>query len=160
MFAFQNYNLVLVLQIVSVILNAALNSNSFNHFHFKMTCKTQSIKNTQFKQKIGVIFKLAEWLIYLAFCIVAGLFVKDVLDQFQAKATFMGQSLKSITKLPTVVFCLQSKYDWKYGWIEIGYGIVPTYDTFALCSRFFQSVKISSKIEFSNSLANYSSNES
>ena len=35
MFAFQNYNLVLVLQIVSLILNAALNSTTFQSLSFQ-----------------------------------------------------------------------------------------------------------------------------
>ena len=61
---------------------------------------------------IGTLFKGIEWFIYLVFCIIAGTFMKDVLDQFHTKATFMGQSLEPITKLPTIVFCVNSKLSW------------------------------------------------
>ena len=50
--------------------------------------------------------------------------MKDVVDQFQAKETFMGQSLEPINKMPTIILCLHSEYEWVYsrGIVSIQYG--------------------------------------
>ena len=42
--------------------------------------------------------------------------MKDVIDQFQAKETFMGQSLKPINRMPTIVICmgLDNWQNWEY----------------------------------------------
>ena len=59
-------------------------------------------------KKFNIFLVSLEWSIYFGFCILAFLFVKDVLNQFHAKETFMGQSLKPISKLPTIAFCLNT----------------------------------------------------
>ena len=51
-------------------------------------------------------FKIIEWSFFITLCIIAGMFTKDVIQQFQAKKTIMAQSLIDITKLPTIVFCM------------------------------------------------------
>ena len=48
-------------------------------------------------------------------CCLACYFVKDVISQYQAKKTYLGQSLKPITKLPTITFCSEG-----YGELTIG----------------------------------------
>ena len=55
-------------------------------------------------------FKVLEWTIYIVFCILAGYFMKDVIEQYQAKETYLGQSLKPITKLPTITFCVDHRH--------------------------------------------------
>ena len=55
----------------------------------------------------SIIFGI-EWLVYLGFCLLAGYFMKDVIEQYQAKETYLGQSLKPITKLPTITFCVDN----------------------------------------------------
>ena len=73
-----------------------------------MKCKKKKniSKREAFDDKVHFIIFGIEWLVYLGFCFLAGYFMKDVLEQFQAKETFMGQTLKPITELPTVVICM------------------------------------------------------
>ena len=78
-----------------------------------MSKRSLKPKKGVIRRRIEVSFKCIEWFIYIGFCILAGLFVKDVFDQYQSKDTFMGQSLQPITKLPTIVFCF-TKYSWDY----------------------------------------------
>ena len=59
---------------------------------------------------IQCYFKVLEWTIYIGFCILAAFFMKDVINQYQAKETYLGQSLKPITKLPTITFCVDHKH--------------------------------------------------
>ena len=58
-------------------------------------------------------FKVLEWTVYFGFCILAAFFMKDVINQYQAKETYLGQSLKPITNLPTIVFCVDHKHQFK-----------------------------------------------
>ena len=48
------------------------------------------------------LFITVRWSAYCIFCLVAGYFMKDVIEQYQAKETYLGQSLKPITKIPTL----------------------------------------------------------
>ena len=77
---------------------------------------------------IAIVSKGLKWTIYIGFGFIAGLFMKDVLKQYQSKDTFMGQSLEPISKLPTVVICLDSRYYWSYsnGFVVMEYAV----DTF------------------------------
>ena len=52
------------------------------------------------------IFKVIEYVIYLGLCCIAAYFMKDVIYKYQANETYLGQSLKPITKLPTVTLCM------------------------------------------------------
>ena len=61
------------------------------------------------------LFITVRWSAYCIFCVVAGYFMKDVIDQYQAKETYLGQSLKPITKIPTLVFCLDTQEKLQYG---------------------------------------------
>ena len=90
------------------------------------------IKNPLFKsisslKPIEIIFKVIKLIFFLILFASAGIFTKDVIQQFQAKDTFIGQSLKNITKLPTIVVCLETEYIWEFGGtdniIAIDYGI-------------------------------------
>ena len=89
-------------------------------------------KNYLFKsvfslKPIEIIFKVIKLIFFLILFASAGIFTKDVIQQFQAKDTFIGQSLKNITKLPTIVVCLETEYIWEFGGtdniIAIDYGI-------------------------------------
>ena len=68
------------------------------------------------KDQIDSIFKIVELTIFLCFCIIAGIFMKDVIDQFQARETFMGQSLRPIFELPTIILCIgeNGNQKWEY----------------------------------------------
>ena len=75
-----------------------------------MNIKQRSSKpnKKQCGKRVTILLVTLEWSIYIGFCILAFLFVKDVWNQFHAKETFMGQSLKPISKLPTIAFCLNT----------------------------------------------------
>ena len=70
--------------------------------------KKKISKREDFDNKVHFIIFGIEWLVYLGFCLLAGYFMKDVIEQFQAKETFMGQSLEPITELPTVAICMNN----------------------------------------------------
>ena len=55
-----------------------------------------------------------EWSLFIVFSVLVALFVKDVWVQFQAKETFMGQSLEPMTKLPSMTICMRPS--WSYSW--------------------------------------------
>ena len=65
-----------------------------------------SSKREAFDRKIFYTIVGIEWLVYLGFCFLAGYFMKDVIEQFQARETFMGQTLKPIAELLTIVICM------------------------------------------------------
>ena len=58
-------------------------------------------------QNINVIFKSIDWIFFLSFSILAANFMIDVINQYQAKATSFSQSTESITKLPSIVMCIE-----------------------------------------------------
>ena len=72
-------------------------------------------QKTRMGKRIKVIFKGIDWALFIGFCFLAGHFMKNVIDEYQAKKTSFTQSLEPITKLPTVVLCLESDYAWVYG---------------------------------------------
>ena len=65
-------------------------------------------------KRASVIFNVIEWSLFIVFSVLAALFVKDVWVQFQAKETFMGQSLEPMTKLPSMTLC--TKPSWSHSW--------------------------------------------
>ena len=65
-------------------------------------------------KRIKVIFKGLDWTLFLGFCFLAGHFMNNVIDEYQAKKTSFTQSLEPIKKLPTIVICLKSKWWWLY----------------------------------------------
>lgn len=86
--------------------------------------KNRSIhRRFRYDKKIDVLFKGVEWLIYSGFCMIAAHFMYDVLEQYQKKDTFMGQSLEPIDKLPTIIFCLDTRSSWLLNMTEISYKI-------------------------------------
>ena len=64
-------------------------------------------------EKIRIIFKSIGWITYICFTVLAVQFTKSVLQQYQAKETFMAQSFKPIKRLPTIMFCLEKRDDWQ-----------------------------------------------
>ena len=63
------------------------------HSTMKSKTKKKISKREAFDNKVHIIIFGIEWLVYLGFCLLA-------------KETFMGQTLKPITELPTVVICM------------------------------------------------------
>ena len=76
----------------------------------KMICQ-----KTLLGKRMKVIFKGLDWTLFIGFCILAGHFMNNVIVEYQAKKTSFTHSLEPITKLPTIVLCLESGYTWKYG---------------------------------------------
>ena len=62
--------------------------------------------------KLDLIFIVIDWMIYIGLFLFAGIFMKDVIGQYQAKVTFMGQTLEPITEVPTIVLCANSPWSW------------------------------------------------
>ena len=89
----------------------------------KFTKKTTQVKRAYFDKLLNQFFNVVEWAIYIVFCIIAVYFMQDALNQYQAKDTFMAQSLKPISKLPTIVACVNSNKAYQYGTtLKILYG--------------------------------------
>ena len=80
----------------------------------KFNKRTSKPKKVNSGKIVDIFFNFIEWSLYVVFSILAAFFVKDVLDQYQAKETFMGQSLEPFTELPSIVLCLSTKYTWSY----------------------------------------------
>ena len=80
----------------------------------KFNKRTTKPKKVNSGKKVDILFNIIQWSLYLVFFVLAAFFVKDVLDQYQAKETFMGQSLEPFTELPSLVLCLSTKYSWSY----------------------------------------------
>ena len=74
----------------------------------KIKKRSSKPKKDRCSKRVNVILTISEWIIYIGFCILACLFIRDVWSQYHAKETFMGQSLKPITKLPTILICLDT----------------------------------------------------
>ena len=74
----------------------------------KMNCPP-----TKLIRRINATCLCIEWFFFTIFCFIAGYFMKDVFEQFQAKETFMAESLKPITKYPTIVMCFHYPVDVK-----------------------------------------------
>ena len=63
-------------------------------------------------KRIDVIFKAIKWLLFLVLCMIAVMFMIDVMNQFQARETVIGHSLKPITNLPTITLCAESAFEY------------------------------------------------
>ena len=72
-------------------------------------------QKTRMGKRIKIFFKGIDWALFIGFCFLAGHFMKNVIDEYQAKKTSFTQSLEPITKLPSVVLCMKSSLDWTYG---------------------------------------------
>ena len=68
----------------------------------KLVCKKAKMAT-----RINVIFNIIDWILFLVFSILAAHFMIDVIDQYQDKATSFSQSLEHITKMPTIVMCIE-----------------------------------------------------
>ena len=80
----------------------------------KINKRTSKPKKVKSGKRVDILFNIIEWSLYMVFSVLAALFMRDVWDQFQAKETFMGQSLEPFTELPSIVFCLSTKYSWNH----------------------------------------------
>ena len=77
--------------------------------------KSKVTNKAMLGNRLRVIFKSINCILFVLFCVLAGYFLTNVIDQYQAKKTNLAQSLEPITKLPTIVFCLKSDMTWIYG---------------------------------------------
>ena len=75
---------------------------------------SQKLRKGFLLRKIDLIFKAIEWSLFLFLCVIAGMFMIDVITQFQARETFIGHSLKPIDKLPTVMLFMHMGGYWEY----------------------------------------------
>ena len=94
--------------ITMLVLLMILKCYKYIHLTMKSKKRNKSSKREAFDKKILYTIFGIEWLVYLGFCLLAGYFMKDVIEQFQAKETFMGQSLEPINELPTVAICMNN----------------------------------------------------
>ena len=78
------------------------------------TNKSMKFKELWLGHRLDVIFKGIEWIVYLCFCILAGIFMVDVIAEYRASETFMSQSLKPIAKLPTITLCMTPTLEDKF----------------------------------------------
>ena len=78
------------------------------------TNKSMKYKELWLGHRLDVIFKGIEWIVYVCFCILAGIFMVDVIAEYRASETFMSQSLKPITKLPTITLCMTPTLEDKF----------------------------------------------
>ena len=72
----------------------------------KINRRTSKPKKVKKGKRITIILNVIEWSLYIVFSVLAVLFMKDVWDQFQAKETFMAQSLEPMTEFPSLTLCL------------------------------------------------------
>ena len=107
-------------------------------------------------QNINVIFKSIDWIFFLSFSILAANFMIDVINQYQAKATSFSQSTESITKLPSIVMCIEGNHISNYTKeIQFNYGVEEKTSFIKMASKNImimtlnRSMKLS---EFSKSL--------
>ena len=85
--------------------------------------KSKVTKKSMLGNRLRVVFKSINCILFVLFCTLAGYFLLNVIDQYQAKKTNLAQSLEPITKLPTIVLCLSSQ-SWIYGQnINISYEV-------------------------------------
>ena len=64
-------------------------------------------RKTIWTRRINVIFNSIDWILFLGFSILAAHFMIGVIDQYQEKTTSFSQSLEPITKMPTIVMCIE-----------------------------------------------------
>ena len=73
------------------------------------------VTNSDGFRNLRCLFITVRWTAYCIFCLAAVYIMKDVIEQYQASETYLGQSLKPITKIPTLVFCFESREKVRYG---------------------------------------------
>ena len=72
------------------------------------------MNHSSHNKRIQSLFKLIEWLLFIFLCALSIHFVKDGLVQYQSKESNLAQSLKPITKLPTITICLNDNHVYEY----------------------------------------------
>ena len=74
------------------------------------------------KGKLGkrtkAVLRGIDWGMFLAFCILSGHLMNNVIDQYQAKKTSISESLEPIKELPTIVACIDSLKTWAF-WKDV-----------------------------------------
>ena len=80
-----------------------------------MTKASNSIcKKSTMAKRIGIIVIIVDWILFLGFGALASHFMLSVIDHFQAKTTSFSQSLEPITKLPTILMCIEGSRIFNY----------------------------------------------
>ena len=94
----------------SIILKSDRKTNIFG-----MTNASKSVcKKSTMAKRIGTIIIIADWILFLGFGALASHFMLSVIDHFQAKTTSFSQSLEPITKLPTILMCIEGSRIFNY----------------------------------------------
>ena len=68
------------------------------------------------------LLNVLEWLLFITLCVIAFLFMKEVLIQFNSGDTSFKQYESTISESPTITLCLNNKFlsNYRYNYI---YGI-------------------------------------
>ena len=81
--------------------------------------KYRSSKMGYQKGKLGkrtkAVLRGIDWGMFIAFCILSGHLMNNVIHEYQAKKTSISESLEPIKDLPTLVACFDSYYTFAYG---------------------------------------------
>ena len=77
-----------------------------------MESSQKELKNL-YSNRIDILCKGIVALIYITCFVISGILMKNVIEQFQTKDTFMSQSFQPMTSMPTVVVCM-SNGTWIY----------------------------------------------
>ena len=77
-----------------------------------MESSQKELKNL-YSNRIDILCNGIVALIYITCFVISGILMKNVIEQFQTKDTFMSQSFQPMTSMPTVVVCM-SNGTWIY----------------------------------------------
>ena len=69
------------------------------------------------------LLNVLEWLLFITLCVIAFLFMKEVLIQFNSGDTSFKQYESTISESPTITLCLNDKFLSNHSWSEHTYGI-------------------------------------
>ena len=58
-------------------------------------------------RNVNIFFAAVDWILFLGFSILAAHFMIDVRANYQEKTTSFSQALEPITKMPTIVICIE-----------------------------------------------------
>ena len=68
-------------------------------------------------QRVKVVCTFINWILFLGFFALAGYFMANVLNQYQAKKTNLAQFLEPIWNLPTIVICVNDTKDKSFKYV-------------------------------------------
>ena len=72
-----------------------------------MESSQKELKNL-YSNRIDILCRGIVALIYITCFVISGILMKNVIEQFQTKDTFMSQSFQPMTSMPTIVVCMNN----------------------------------------------------